>query len=321
MRIERSPARIIVIDTRQIGHLLAVVEHRHFRKAAHVLGLSQPALSKSIQKLEAELGARLLERRRQGVALTAVGKAVVERGREVVARMDQLAKEVGRMVGSESGALAIGVGPAMAETFVSAVIGQFAQRWPAVQVDVRMDNWAQLSEWLDAGALDLYIADTTRLGRDARLTVIPMPQEPVIWFCRAGHPLAGRRSVEPRQLLEFPLAVSRPPHWAQVWLAAAAGEPQDVQQRFHSVQCESYSMTKQMVRASNCVSAAIESAIAQELAAGVLKVLPVRRMKMHTSAGIVYRNDRALPPAGERFIELVQAAARTRLPAKKPRRG
>lgn len=301
-----------MIDTRQLADLLAVVEHRHFREAARALGVSQPTLTKSIQRLESELGVQLLERKRRGVSPTPIGRRVIDRARQVVAGVELLEKEVGLLSGAEIGTLSIGVGPAMSETFVSEIIGQFAEQYPDLHINVRVDHWIQLSEWLHSGDLDLYVADIAGAGRNARLTVIQMPQERLVWFCRAGHPLAGRRRLRPGEVLKFPLATPKPPPWAQTWFAEAAGTPQDVERRYNTVRCESYSMLKQIVRSSNCVSASLESSIAHEVEAGVLVPLNVKGMNLETSAGIVYRKDRLLPPPAQKFIEMLQARSESK---------
>jgi DNA-binding transcriptional LysR family regulator len=310
-----------MINTRQLADLLAVIEHRHFRDAARALGVSQPTLTKSIQRLESELGVQLLERRHHGVSPTPIGQRVIDHARQVVADMDQLEKEVGLLSGAEIGTLAIGVGPAMSETFVSAMIGQFAEQYPELQINVRVDHWTQLSDWLHAGELDLYVADVASAGRDARVTTIAMPRERFVWFCRAGHPLAGRRRLKPSEIFAWPVATPKPPPWAQVWFAEAAGTPDDVQRRYHTVQCESYSMLKQIVRSSNCVSASLESSIAHEIEAGMLVALNVARMTLKTSAGIIYRKDRMLPPAAQKFIDMLQARSRSKPRASSSSRG
>ena len=76
-------------------------------------------------------------------------------------------------------------------------------------------------------------------------------------------------------------------------------------------------MLKQIVRSSDCVSAALESSIAHEVEAGVLVPLNVIGMNLKTSAGIIYRKDRMLSPAAQKFIDMVQSS--TTRAAKQPR--
>ncbi len=73
-----------MITQRRLRHLLSLVEYGHFGRTAAALHISQPALTKSIQALEAELGVTLLDRRRGSLVLTAFGELVVQRSQTLL---------------------------------------------------------------------------------------------------------------------------------------------------------------------------------------------------------------------------------------------
>src|SRR5262245_34114324 len=129
------------METNALEHLLALDEHRHFGRAAKALGVTQPALSKSVQRLEKVLGARLLDRSRKGVTPTAIGAQVIERARPLIGSVADLQREVHLLRGRSIGRLAIGVGPAMSESFVNMAIARLAQHHPGAQISVRVDHW------------------------------------------------------------------------------------------------------------------------------------------------------------------------------------
>ena len=180
-----------MFETRQLWHLVALDDHRHFGKASRTVGISQSALSKSIQRLEEEVGVRLVDRTRKQVAPTAVGEVVIQRARRILSHVEELKREVNLLLGRDTGALAVGIGPAMAESFASVAIARMAELHPKIHVLVRTDHWAQLSQWLFEGKLDLLVADISELRRDRRVNVIHVPTEQLVWFCRRGHPLAS----------------------------------------------------------------------------------------------------------------------------------
>jgi DNA-binding transcriptional LysR family regulator len=302
------------METKDLEHLVALDEHRHFGRAAKALGITQPALSKSIQRLEKSLGARLLDRSRKGVVPTAIGAQVIERARPLVGSLADMRREVDLLRGRNIGRLAIGVGPAMSESFVTTAIARLATQHPGAQITARVDHWSQLSAWLKHGELDLFVADISQAERDHDFQVLPLRREKLLWFCRRGHPLARSRRLTRSDLLAYPLVTPRMPLWARRWFAEAAdpGAPFDPNRTFSAVECENYAMLKRMVLASDCICAALASTISSELREGRLVTLRIKAPTLQTKAGIVHLRGRSLSPLGEAFVrEVIKAAEET----------
>src|SRR6056297_1717015 len=146
-------------DIRDLRGMVAVYEHRHFGKAAKTLGLSQSAVSKSIQRLELSFGITLFDRTRAHVTPTTACEVLVERANQVLADLADLDTTVRMLSGLEIGSLSVGVGPAMSESYVTRAIAELAEKHPGVHIDVRVDHWRQLSKWLASGRIDLLVAD------------------------------------------------------------------------------------------------------------------------------------------------------------------
>lgn len=309
-----------MIDLRELSHLVVLCEHQHFGRAAAALGLSQPALTKSIQRLERALGVRLVDRGKHGVVPTPLGQEVLRRAQPMIADAAELRREIELMRGVSRGPLAVGIGPAMSESRVVEAIARQVQRGTGVNIQVRVDHWTQLSEWLLERKLDLFVADITEAEHDARFTCRPLPREKIVWFCRAQHPLITQRRVTRRDLLKYPLATPRMPGWANDWFAVetARGEKSSPPDPFANlIECENYAMLKRMVLSSDCVSAALTSTIAPEVAAGTIVPLKVKAPPLTTQAGIVTLRGRTLSPLAEALIEDMMtlpadSAARTR---------
>ena len=104
-----------MITQRRLRHLLLLVEYAHFGRAAAALNISQPALTKSIQALEAELGVMLLDRKRGAVVLTAFGELVVQRSRALLNAEEDLLREITLLAGLEIGSLRVALGPPRGE--------------------------------------------------------------------------------------------------------------------------------------------------------------------------------------------------------------
>lgn len=302
-----------MFEIRELRHLLSIDEHRHFGRAARAVGLSQPALTKSLQRIEEAFAAKLFERSRAGVVPTAVGTEVIARARRLVEEATELKRVVDAMTEAESGSISIGVGPAMAESYVANAIAAIAQQRPRARVSVRVDHWQQLSDWLVAGEIDFYVADVGQARIDNRFHYTGLPAQKFVWFCRAHHPLASRRRrmVTRADLLRFPIATPKMPPWAIDWFAAgcpeqsAAGLPIP----FPAVECESYVMLKRMVSASDSISAALESTLSRELADESLIILRVEAPDLTTQAGIIRLRDRVLSPLAMELAERIETIA------------
>ena len=302
-----------MIDLRQLEQFLALSQHLHFGRASRELGMGQPALSKSIQRLEESLGAKLLDRSRRSVRLTPVGQAVAQRAQRLMAECEDLEREVSLLVDGEIGGINIGLGPAMGESYLATAIARIAQAHPRARIIVRSDHWQQLTEWLFDGHLDIFTADVTDLDGDERLNIVRLPSEKFVWFCRSEHPLAGKKRVTRSDLLEFPLATPRMPPWAVTWFAEADEDgSRAINGSYGTIECESYSVLKRMVLASDCISAALHSTIADELSSGALVRLPIKSPSIKTNAGIVRIASRTLSPLADAFVtEVLELSKQT----------
>jgi DNA-binding transcriptional LysR family regulator len=123
------------MDIRQIRHLIAVLEHGNVLRAAHAIHISQPALSKSIQNLEAELGVRLLERGPRGVSPTIYGTTLLKHARLLLNQGAQAVAEIGAIKDGHLGHLRLGVAN-FAIHFLPAVLGKLLSSKPGLSFDI-----------------------------------------------------------------------------------------------------------------------------------------------------------------------------------------
>lgn len=274
--------------------------------AAEKLGVSQPAISKTIQKMEHDLGLVLFDRSRAKVTPTSGCEAVVLHAKKILASVNDLGKTVRLLNGLELGALSIGVGPAMAESYVTKAIAKLAEDHPGIELDVRVDHWVQLSEWLIEGEIDLMVADLAAVTDNDRFITSPLPEEEFTWFCRADHPLAEFPLVTRLDLLKYPLVTPRMPPWATEWFQQALRpDDQKLNGTIQTVCCENYSMLKRIVMESNCISVALSATIISELNENRLTALKVNAAPLVTHAGIVQLRERTVTPLASAFIDYV----------------
>jgi DNA-binding transcriptional LysR family regulator len=184
------------MELSQVEAFLAVVDERHFGRAAARLHLAQPALSKRVQRLEASLGVRLLERSPRGVTLTDAGEAFLGEARRVTAQAAR-AREAARSAGrGEVGRLAIGFSPAAANAVLPAVVRRFRAERPGVAVELHelwsADQW----EALAAGRLDAGLGQSPEPAAVPDLTAQVIREDRLVVALPDGHRLAGAAEIE-----------------------------------------------------------------------------------------------------------------------------
>ena len=139
---------------RQLRYLLALAEHLNFTRAAEASFVSQSTLSTGLKELESTLGVQLVERDKQTVALTAVGKEVVARARQVLAAAEDLRDFASDASRPMQGQLRLGVIPTIAPFVLPTVMPALREKFPQLQLALREDLTAHLLERLRDRQLD-----------------------------------------------------------------------------------------------------------------------------------------------------------------------
>ncbi|GLY47703.1 LysR family transcriptional regulator [Lentzea sp. NBRC 102530] len=194
------------VELRQLRYVVAVAEHRHFRRAAQALGLTQPSLSRQVGAVERELGTALFERTPRGVVPTAAGEVYVVHARKVLEQVEAGATEARQAARGQTGSLRLGfVSEALIELLPS-LLARFRSVHPAVSLDCREMSTVQAATALLAGEVDLAFCRGAPTGDGAeRLTSVPVAGDHLIAVCHRGHPFAGLPALSPEQLRGQPL--------------------------------------------------------------------------------------------------------------------
>jgi DNA-binding transcriptional LysR family regulator len=289
-------------DLRQLRHFVALAEHGHFARAAEAVHLSQPALSRSIQALESSLGCNLVDRHNRGISLTAHGQLVLEHARRLLAGSRALSNAVSQLGNLGSGELRLGAGPYPAARLVPQAIGQFAERFPRVRVQLLIDNWQQLRTRLLDDEIELFVADTRELLDDPRLQVTPLQSHHGVLFCRPQHPLCQRQPLTPADLTEFPLAGTQMPLEVERLLQRLGDGENPL-----SIQCDNFMVLKELVSTSDVLSLAPWDVVAADVQAGRLVTLRLAGdpALARSAYGIVSRAGHSLSPAAGQLQQII----------------
>lgn len=148
------------MDIRVLKYFVQVAKSRNFTRAAERLYISQPALSKMIKKLEAELGVSLFDVHTSGVYLTEYGQLLYQRVVPLLAEFDSLADIVRESQARPTGKLRIGVTPMLATLYMVDIITEFSRQWPEIELQITEDGSIALRKALRDAELDMVLCIT-----------------------------------------------------------------------------------------------------------------------------------------------------------------
>src|SRR5437588_5853040 len=147
-----------MLDSRRLRVFVEVAHQGSFSGAAESLGYTQPAVSRQIATLEAEVGTTLVRRVPKGAVLTDAGRLLLERAEAILTRLDDVETELRALAGLEGGRLRMATFASAASSIVPLAIASFRARHPAVELDVAMADPPDSIPRLRAGELDLVLS-------------------------------------------------------------------------------------------------------------------------------------------------------------------
>jgi DNA-binding transcriptional LysR family regulator len=294
-----------MFDLRTVDYFLTAVARGSLRAAAQDLGVTQPALTKAIRRLEDSLGVPLFDRKARGVAPTVYGAALLRHARDVKATLGAAREEVEALRSGGAGLVKIGAGPSWQEMILPGAITDLRQSRPGVRVHVIGGGDDQLKEYLKSGALDFVLAavpETSRL--EPELAWQPLMADQYCVIADVAHPLRKQPSVRPEDLLTFPWIL--PPATSYMvgrlhHLLRAAGLPPPIP----SIETDVIALKLALMQNSDYLSYHAEAHLALSGADFIAPIeVPGTRTVRH--AGLIYRRGIEVSPAVEALVTILE---------------
>ncbi|MDX6767624.1 MAG: LysR family transcriptional regulator [Candidatus Methylacidiphilales bacterium] len=188
------------MELRHLKSFQAVADHLNFHRAAAALNLTQPALSRQIVQLEADLGKAVFLRDRKRVELTAAGRQLYRRVGALLESFEDVVRETREAGEGKRGALALGYTEASMSGFLPALLRSLRDALPEVTLHLRQEHSEQLAKEVVLGRLDLaFISFPTS---DPALNSTPVAVEEIGIVLPDNHRLAGRKHLALKDLRE-----------------------------------------------------------------------------------------------------------------------
>ena len=273
------------MELRQLRHFVKVAERRNFSDASVRAHISQPALSRSIQQLEHDVGATLLRRSPGGVALTPTGERFLQFARMIVAEADRAAAAVTAVHSGMIGEVTIGVDALYPEHLIAAAVLRCRTELPGVVLRTIAAPTEELLVLLRRGVIDLALAGTLPDDQPAGIALEPLTITHDVVIAAASHPLAQVATPVPTDLASA--------RWILIQRAAA----QDMHARFflsqslpvpRAVRSNSVALIRGLVLDRGFLSILPRELVSQELRSGAMRVLRIGAPPDTCPAGMMY---------------------------------
>lgn len=292
-------------DLNDLQAFRAVVELGSFRKAAEAVNISQPALSRRIEKLEGALGVRLFERTTRSVTLTTVGRVFAPSAEQLLDDLDVALLGIRDVSSSRLGHVTIACVPSVAYYFLPNVVASYHRRFPRIRVKLLDSSANEVLSSVISGEADFGVSF---LGsQESEIEFKVLLQERFVAACRRDHPLARKKRVTWNELYEHEYVSVDKTSGNRLLLDQALSA---VAPRAPSV-CETRHVTTML----GLIEAGLGVAAVPSMAMPVrdhpiLTSVPLVDPVVKRRVGIVRRRGRPLTPAAQQFYRTIMEMKR-----------
>jgi DNA-binding transcriptional LysR family regulator len=295
-------------SVRQFELVKALATYRHFGRAAAAVGISQPALTRSLKHLEDVLGVPLFDR--QGVTPTVFGELMLNHGEPVIKGFADLVREINLAKGLEIGEFSVSAGPYPAEISGQRAIGMLSAQHPRLFVELKLFNWTKIVNQVLKETIDLGLADLTEAAENPELETEAVRTSKLNLFCGANHPLVGRNSVTLEDLCQFPWVGPTLTDRMRRFLPQGdlpCGVFDAVKGRFlPRILVGNFIAAKQIVLAGQGIGGALPFQVKREIDNGDCVLLPLELPWLSLNYGFISKRGRSHSPAAKAFMDNVR---------------
>ena len=311
------------VRLRQLSYFVEAARSGSLLRASERLHVSQPAITNGLRDLERNLGAKLLQRNRNGVELTGYGKVFIHHAINVLSEINAGISHLQAVLKAERGQVTFGAPPIISFRLVPQVLAHFKRDHPLVVVIANPANLDALLPSLRLAELDFVVAGIGTPEQMAGVQYEVLFQERLCLTARRDHPLAGRKRVTAEELHDLPWFILHPyrdfrDQVDQLFQAAALPFPRNFIEAGHNIAAD-------YLRQSDAVAILPYNLVAESIEAGSLIELRTDLPLPSYPVGILRREGAELTATAQAMIHEIKAVAarmrgtEPRLPATRTR--
>ena len=295
------------MELRHLRYFLAVAEALNFTKAAALLRVAQPALSRRVQDLEDEIGVDLLKRSPRGVVLTAEGKVFLDKTRQILKLVDESVEKVRALTRGEYGELHVGYAPSPTVEILPPALAAFQKAFPRVRVLLHDLSERELIDGLQDGTLELAVMPDAAALQSEGLEFEALRNYPICVALAPTHRFARLKSITLEKVAAEPLIGFGRKDYREYYVGLERiFNPLGIKPHI-AVECDSASSLITEVETGRGV--ALASPVFKHVSGKRLLFRPLAGINDVVSVGIARAKNGDLTPAGEKFCESLRKAS------------
>jgi LysR family nitrogen assimilation transcriptional regulator len=293
------------MDLKQLAYFVHVVDLGGFSRAARVLGIAQPALSRHVRALEVELRQSLLLRNGRGATPTESGKRLLEHARGILQQVDRARREVEETKGAPVGHVVVGFPPTVALHVAVPLVREFRQRYPRASLSITEGLSSTLQEWLLVGRVD--VAVVYNPVASPAVEIRPLVDEQLCLIGPGGK-RGAVRALRLRDLPRYPLLIPSRPNairmLVETRLAAIGLRPQV------AMEIDAVPALLELVAEGHGYAVLSPRALRRVDAALPLQSRPITEPRLVSTLAIATSGQRPSTPLQKAAIALIEELAR-----------
>ena len=284
----------------QLRAFSEVAEWGSIRAASRSLGISQPAVTKSLRDLEESLGTQVVIRGNQGITLTAAGEQLLSHTTLILRELSLAEESVKQGLGNEYGTVNVGVGASIACELMPEVISKFRQLYPNVQVKIQEGQLEAHIDQLRQGKMDFVINTLQSDLEEYEFTKQKVMELPFKIIARKDHPKLKAKTLEELQDCDWVMPTTRSSYLNTVYDILS----QNGAQLKHAITCESYLSTLAIISHTDCIGLVSSTAVEHYTYAQQLEEITLDTPLPWATYYLLCRKSSPLTPIAHQLAEL-----------------
>lgn len=290
-----------MLTLKQLRHLQVVIRHGSIKRAAEILHVTPPALTRSLNVLEEDLGVQLFDRSKNGMQATEFCLQIRDRCAQLLSDIEDLVHEASLYRNLESGRINLGIGRAIRDFVLRPVLPGFVEQYPNIQVHISEGLPEELVDGLKSRQFDLVIAGSNGLDEIDGLSFQCLKSVPSFIVTRQGHPLQCTHGASLANLFTYPMLAATEliaTHPMRQFLSESSGKTPEVH-----VLSSDYELLKQILRRTDAWIPVPTPQFKAEVEAGELIVLDIPDWRFNVDICAIELAGRSSSPAVAQFVE------------------
>ena len=292
------------MDFRRLEVFQKVFELSSFSRAGQALLLAQPTISEHIRLLEEDLKLTLFDRQGREVIPTKAGALLYGYSRQLTALRQEALQAMQQFLDKGQGELLIGGSNIPGQYLLPGILGKFKQKYPQVRVQVLIDDTRNIVEKVLTGAIEIGVVGARVEHR--LISCQFLTKDELVCIQPADFPSVGKKTLDPRELLKLPFILREPGSGTRRSIEKALTKINLNPDELSAVaELGSSEAVRQAVKAGLGVSILSRRSVAEDLAAGLVKEIKIKKFPLLRNFFLIHQKQRTLSPLAEEFKEFL----------------